>query len=267
MGPDISDRIKRVLDKCIDPVLDDKAAKEKRDLFPRPGNVEDLKVPRLNNLIYKQITAERQWVDRNLQLTQSYLLAGITAVVYEAEHALRLRTSFNGLKEAEKEELPAGLAQLGKGYVALMDATLLFTKTAADITSLRRKLVKNDLVEPYKAVFDNEKNPATAKWLAGDDVNGAMRKEKNTAFLADKITAKSSWPNSGGHKRLHSGERRNSRGSGGYNDFRQNDRGGARRDGPRFASGSHGRGAGNRGGRSDQNRVDGRRNFYRRDCR
>lgn len=266
VGPEISGRIKRVLEKCIDPVLDDKAAKEKRELFPRPGNVDDLKVPRLNNIIYKKISSERQWVDRNLQQTQSFLLAGLTAVAYEAEHALKLRTWFNGLKDEEKEELPEGLARLGKGYVALMDATLLFTKTAADITSLRRKLVKNDLVEPYKSLFDDEKNPATAKWLAGDDVNGAIRKAKDTAFLADKITAKSSWPNSGGRKRLHSNERRNSRGSGGFGDFRANDRAGTKQDGRRFSFSSRGRGNGNRG-RSDQPREEGRRDFYRRDSR
>lgn len=140
VGPDISEKVGRVLERCIDPILDDKAAKEKRDLFPRLGNVESLKVPRLNNLVYKKITQERQWVDRNLQQTQSFLLAGLTAVAYEAEHALKLRAWFNALKEEEKEELPPGLARLGKSYVTLMDATLLFTKTMGDITSLRRKL-------------------------------------------------------------------------------------------------------------------------------
>lgn len=172
VGPDISDKIGRVLERCIDPILDDKSAKEKRDSFPRPGNVVNLKVPRLNNLIYKKISSERQWVDRNLQQTQSLLMAGLTAVAYEAE----------------RDELPPEIARLGKSYVRLMDASLLFTKSVGDITSLRRKLVKNDLVEPYKSLFDDKKNPATATWLAGDDINSAIRKAKDSAVLADEIT-------------------------------------------------------------------------------
>lgn len=210
VGPDISDKIGRVLERCINPILDDKAAKEKRDLFPCPGNISNLKVPKLNNLIYKKIAQEKQWVDHHsLQQTQSFLIEGLTAVAYEAEQALKLRAWFSALKEDEKEELPPSLARLGKGYVALMDATLLFTKTVGDITSLRRKLVRNNLVEPYKSLFDDEKSPATATWLVGDDVNGAIRKAKDTASLADKITGKNPWP-SAGRKRFHSNERRNS---------------------------------------------------------
>lgn len=58
VGPDISDKIGRVLERCIDPILDDKAAREKRESFLRPGNVVNLKVPRLNNMIYKRISSE-----------------------------------------------------------------------------------------------------------------------------------------------------------------------------------------------------------------
>lgn len=57
-----------------------------KELFLRPGNVENLKVSRLNNLVYKPISKKGQWVDRNLQQTQSFLLAGLKAVAYEAEH-------------------------------------------------------------------------------------------------------------------------------------------------------------------------------------
>lgn len=265
LGPDISEKIGRVLERCLDPVLDEKVAKEKRSLFPRPGNVTNLAVPRLNNVIYKKITQERQWADRSLQQIQSFLVAGITAIAYEAEHAMKLRSWFSALKEEEKEELPPEMARLGKSYVTMMDASLLFTRTMGEITLFRRKLVKNDLVEPYKSVFDDDKNPATPSWLAGDDVNAAIRKAKDSAALADKITARgpwpSSWPNSG-RKRTFSNDRKGFRAGGSFGDFR------ARQGGQRQDFTPRGRGRGNPSsarGRSDHR--DDRRDFQRRDSR
>lgn len=120
----------------------------------------------------------------------------------------------------------------------MMDASLLFTRIMGEITILRRKMVKNELIEPYKSLLDDNKNPATPKWFAGDDINAAVRKTKDSAMLADKITAKGSWT---GHsrKRTHSAGR-GFRNSGNFGDYRNSNR---RQDGER--SGSRGRGRGN----------------------
>lgn len=208
-------------------------------------------------------------MDRSLQQTQAHIMAGLTAVAYEAEQAMKIRAWFSALKEDEKEELPPEIARLGKSYVKLMDASLLFTKSVGDITSLRRKLVKNDLVEPYKWLFDDDKNPATANWLAGEDINAAIRKAKDSAVLVDKITKQSTWSNNG-RKRTFSNDRRNSRGSGGFPEFRPRERSGTRQDGHGFQT-NRGRGNGFRDrGNSAAGRSLGRedrQDFYRRDSR
>lgn len=96
------------------------------------------------------------------------------------------------MKDEEKEELPPGVARLGKSYVTMIDATVLFT-----CRLLWGKLVKSDLVELYKSLLDDDMNLATPAWLVGDN-NSAIRKAKDSAVLADKITAKGSWT---GHSR------------------------------------------------------------------
>lgn len=148
VGPEISEKVGRLLEMCLGPAIDDKIAKEKQELFPRPANIENLRVPRLNPVIYKKVSKEHQWSDRLLQQVQSFLIAGMAAVASQAEHSMKLRAWFNGLGEEEKENLPDELKTLGKSYVTLMDATLLFTKTMNELTTLCRKMIKNDLVEP-----------------------------------------------------------------------------------------------------------------------
>lgn len=114
---------------------------------------------------------------------------------YQAEVALKVRTWVNGLKDEEKDNLPPELFKLSKTYVSLMDATVLMTRAMWETTSLRRKIVKHELVEPYTSLVDDDKNPASPSWLAGNDVHAAINKTKENATLADTITAKSSWSN------------------------------------------------------------------------
>lgn len=89
-GPDISDKVGRLLERCLGSPLDDKVVKEKRDAHPRPANLDNLKVPRTNSMIFGKASLDHQNLDRGIQLTQSYLVAGITAVGRQAEKLLRL---------------------------------------------------------------------------------------------------------------------------------------------------------------------------------
>lgn len=47
-GPDLLEKVGRVLEKCLGLALDEKMVKEKRKLYPKPGNIVNSSVPRLN---------------------------------------------------------------------------------------------------------------------------------------------------------------------------------------------------------------------------
>lgn len=51
-GPNISEKVSRLLEKCLCNPLDEKVVKLKRDAYPRPDHVSNLKVPRTNPLIF-----------------------------------------------------------------------------------------------------------------------------------------------------------------------------------------------------------------------
>lgn len=51
-------------------------------------------------------------------------------------------------------------------------------------------MFRNDLMEPYKSLMEEDKNPPTPDWLGGDDVLGAIMKAKANAGLADDMYTK-----------------------------------------------------------------------------
>lgn len=89
-GPEMLDKVGCLLERCLGAPLDDKIVKQKRDSYPRPDNIKNLKVPRTNSLIFGKASANHQGLDRGLQLTQSYLVGGIIAVGRQAEKLLDL---------------------------------------------------------------------------------------------------------------------------------------------------------------------------------
>lgn len=66
VGPDMAEKVSRVLEKCLGQALDEKMVKDKCDAYPRLANVGNLSVPRLNPEIYKRISGEHQFGDKAL---------------------------------------------------------------------------------------------------------------------------------------------------------------------------------------------------------
>lgn len=192
-GPEISEKIGRLLERCLGSPLDEKAVILKRDAFPRPENITNLNVPRTNPEVFTKASIDHQNLDRGLQLTQSYLVSGIIAVARQAENLLGLRSWVTGLDAEERERLPEKFPKLTAMYTDLMDSIILFVKSMGDLTTIRRRMFKNDLVEPYRSLMEEDKNPPSADWLAGDDIHGAIRKAKANASLTEDIARKGKW--------------------------------------------------------------------------
>ena len=68
--------------------LADDKLQEKLKKYPRPENVECLKTPLVNPLIWGQISATAQASDVKCQKIQHVLIAAVSAVVTAAEYVL-----------------------------------------------------------------------------------------------------------------------------------------------------------------------------------
>ena len=57
--------------------------------YPRPENIENLKTPRVNPLIWNHISATARSTDVKYQKTQQSLIGAISAMIYAAEQAIQ----------------------------------------------------------------------------------------------------------------------------------------------------------------------------------
>ena len=102
----------------------------------------------------------------------------------------------SGVAPQVKEHLPL----VNSGFVALMDANILLTRSLSDITHARREAVKLCLSKDVGAVL-SDKNPATPEWLAGPDLTAEFdRVEKERKDIAKMKHFSFSHPNQGGYQ-------------------------------------------------------------------
>ena len=121
----------------------------------RPGNVEGLRTPRVNPLIWNQIPAQVRTSDSKSKKSQNALVASIVAMI----------KATNLVLEQEDEHATAK----DKAVVSsLTDAITLAMECFHDMNSSRRQAMKKDLHRDYAALCSFTTIPPTSEYLFGD---------------------------------------------------------------------------------------------------
>ena len=87
-GQAINDELAGILSSLLKERLADDKLQEKFKKYPRPANVEFLKTPRVNPLIWGQISASARTGDAKSQKIQHVLIGAVSAVVKATECVL-----------------------------------------------------------------------------------------------------------------------------------------------------------------------------------
>ena len=153
------DEVDEGLVKLMDGLLKDKLQEDKVQTrigkYPRPGNVEGLRTPRVNPLIWNQIPAQVRTSDSKSQKSQNALVASIVAMI----------KATNLVLEQEDEHATAK----DKAVVStLTDAITLAMQCFHDMNSSRRQAIKKDLHRDYAALCTSSTIPPTSEYLFGD---------------------------------------------------------------------------------------------------
>ncbi|XP_068753220.1 uncharacterized protein [Montipora capricornis] len=144
----------------MDGLLKDKLQEDKVqtriEKYPRPGNVEGLRTPRVNPLIWNQIPAQAHTSDSKSQKSQNALVASIVAMI----------KATNLVLEQEDEHATAK----DKAVVStLTDAITLAIQCFHDMNSNDvRQAMKKDLHRDYAALCTSSTIPPTSEYLFGD---------------------------------------------------------------------------------------------------
>ena len=139
----------------MDGLLKDKLQEDKVqtriEKYPRPGNVEGLRTPRVNPLIWNQIPAQVRTSDSKSQKSQNALVASIVAMIKATNLVLEHATAKD------------------KAVVStLTDAITLAMQCFHDMNSSRRQAMKKDLHRDYAALCTSSTIPPTSEYLFGD---------------------------------------------------------------------------------------------------
>ena len=87
-GKAVNDELAAIVDALLAEKLPDAKLQAKVDLYPRPDNINGLKTPRVNQLIWHQLVSSVKTYDLKQQKTQTVLLASVAAMLRVANLAL-----------------------------------------------------------------------------------------------------------------------------------------------------------------------------------
>ena len=146
-GPAASEGLAGIVNSLLKEKLPDEKIQSKIDLYPRPQNVTGLRTPRVNHLIWNQISATSRTNDSRTQKSQNALVAGAVAMMKATDLVLA-----SALKD-------------NKDLVKFMtDAIALTLQSHHDLNTA----MKNDLNKDYAALCSSSPVDQTYEYLFGD---------------------------------------------------------------------------------------------------
>lgn len=133
-GAAISDDLARIIASLLKEKRTDEKIQSKIEKCPRPSNVEALRTPRVNHLIWNQLPAQVRTHDSRTQKSQNALVASLVAMIRATELALK---ESKGNKEL---------------VTCMTDATALAIQGYRDMNNTWRQVMKKELNKDYAAL-------------------------------------------------------------------------------------------------------------------
>lgn len=164
-GPAIEGELAELMNALLKDKLSANALKTKLDQYLRPESVEGLRTPKVNPLIWNQISASMRTRDAGSQKNQSTLVGSTIAMAKAADRAMK--------KYAGDSELLALIA----------DAIALAIQCHHEASHVRRLAMKKELHKDYGSVCSTV--VGTSEFLSGD-----LSKHTKDITDANKLTKK-----------------------------------------------------------------------------
>ena len=147
-GAAVSEGLANIVNSLLKEKLPDEKIQLKIDLYPKPQNVTGLRTPRVNHLMWNQISPMSRTNDSRTQKSQNALVAGVVAIIKATDLVL----------ESELKD--------NKDLVKFMtDAIALTLQGHHDLNTARRRAMKNDLNKDYTALCSSSLVDQTYKYL------------------------------------------------------------------------------------------------------
>ena len=146
-GSPISDGLAGILTSLLKDKLTDEKIQSKIDKYPRPSNVEGLRTPRVNHLIWNQLPAQVRTQNSKMQKSQNALVPSLVAMGRATELVL---------KESK------GNTELA---TYMTDAITLGIQGCHDMNNTPRQAMKKELNKDYAALCNSSTADASSEFL------------------------------------------------------------------------------------------------------
>lgn len=166
--PDINEQLASIFNNLLKSKLSEDKLKEKMDKYVRPANMADLKIPRVNTLIWNQLSDNMKAQDRKAQKSQAILMGSINAGIKAANLAI------------SKYAGDRGLVKL------LSDCVALALQYNHEVNQGRRMSMKKELHKDYAAIC----NVRPAEEGGSEFLFGDLSKVTKEITEANKLTKK-----------------------------------------------------------------------------
>jgi len=166
-GSAISDHLAGILMSLLKDKLADDKIQSRIEKYPRPSNVEELRTPRVNHLIWNQLPAQVRTQDSKMQKSQNALVASLVAMSRATELVLK---ESKGNKEL---------------VTCMTDAIALAVQGCHDMNYTRRQAMEKELNKDYAALCNSSTVDASSEFLFGD-----LSKLAKDIMNANKLTKK-----------------------------------------------------------------------------
>lgn len=168
-GPAISDGLAGIVVSLLREKFSDDKTQSKIEQYLRPANVEGLRTPRVNHLIWNQLAAPVRTQDSKAQKSQNAQVAAIVAMLRATDAVLKRSAS------ADTKEL----------VKTMTDAIALAVQAYHDMNVGRRQAMKKALNKDYAALCSTSTVEPLSEYLFGD-----LSKLTKDITDANKLTKK-----------------------------------------------------------------------------
>ena len=150
-GNAVDEELAQIVNGLLKDKIPDEKTQTKVEQYPKPANIEGLRTPRVNPLIWNQLPAQVRTQDSKYQKTQNSLVASLVAITKATDIVLKQN-------KADNKEL----------LTHLTDGIALAMNCLHDVNNTRRQSMKKDLHRDYAALCNTTKVPASSEHLFGD---------------------------------------------------------------------------------------------------
>lgn len=166
-GPVIETDLAKIINKGLRSMGQPESVKKVKENHKRPANVNNLTVPRVAPIIWKNLSSKGRCMDAAVQKTMSKFMVGLTPIIKQIDLFVKNK------KETKQVPLLNDLKQLAK------DSLHMLSHAVSASNQIRKDAIKQELDQKFHSICEAS-HTVSEKLLFGDNLNTELKELDDT---------------------------------------------------------------------------------------